>query len=204
MKKTIELYEYCELEKEAQEFAIEEYKNNQDAYFYFMDDVNQSLKVFCDIVGIKLKSFIVNPYSKGYVTFEFLDSNKREITAGKRTYNYIIEHFYFSMLYRPKYKDWKNGKPRHFKQIFDKDCTLTGVCYDLDLLEDLYRYIEYPEICYNLNLEEVIQTCLENLASSVISEMEYRQSDEYIIESIQEQGYLFFKNGKHADEFLLY
>jgi len=63
----------------------------------------------------------------------------------------------------------------------DKECPLTGVCYDDDLLDDLSKY--------------GIQTALNNYIKSIHNEYEDMISEEYLSEHCEANGYEFNEDG---------
>ena len=211
MARTIrtKIYKFSELNSEAQGNAIENIRNSNviDSQ-YIYNDAHNTVKKFNDIFNLK-------EYHKTWLDFDsnYIDSNILEL-KGLRLQKYIFNNFYTS-LYKGKYfslwskteksyKHYKDGYPtlksRNSKVIFNNECVLTGVCYDLDLLHPIYEFLEkYKE---NLNyystitFKELISNCFESLKKSLRNEVEFMDSDEYINEYIDSNEVEFLINGK--------
>ena len=72
-------------------------------------------------------------------------------------------------------------------------CVLTGVCYDDDILQPIYEFLDNPK---NIEFETLLNDCIYSLCHSVSSEIENQNTDEYITEQIECNGYEFDEDGK--------
>ena len=105
----------------------------------------------------------------------------------------IFEGKYFSLWSEKEktYKYHKEGcsvlKSRHSKVMFTKDCTLTGVCYDLDILDPVYNFLEKPS--EDITFEYLIQECLDSFERAMDKQEEYNNSDEGILESLEDKEF---------------
>lgn len=95
-------------------------------------------------------------------------------------------------IYAPKYL----AKGRYSKVFVTTSCTLTGVCYDDDILSPIYDFIDHytPEKSA-ITLENLITTCILTLKESVDDESEYRLSEEYFHEECIANDWMFDKSG---------
>jgi hypothetical protein len=203
--KTVEIniYQFSELSEEAKQNAIEQERNNLHLDYIF-DEATESLQKFANIFSIKFNYFdFLQTYSNDIV-FK-LEDNILQL-SGQRLATYLWNN-HKTDLYKGKYYSlWsktelsyvhhKNGHPvlkkRRSKIILDNSCVLTGVCYDQDLLDPIYRFLEKPT---DINFEELLNDCIQNLCKSVESENDFRCSDEGIIEDIESNDFEFEENG---------
>ena len=212
--KTIELkvFEIDELQDQAKKRAIDHYRTNYLDNSFIYDDAHETVKKFNEIFGT----------SEGYnswldVIIPDLENQCKELTS-LRLRTWIINN-YWSYLFKGKYygklvPNFKDGKKipkskeypigqRHVKRysnvIFNNDCVLTGVCYDLSMLAPIYEFLEWDRkqnLYYsNLTLEDLILDCFSELKKDIESEIDARNEDEYIIEEIQANNYQYLKNG---------
>jgi hypothetical protein len=153
MPRTIrtKVYKFSELSKTAQQTAIDSYRNSgMIDTSYIWDDAHGTVKKFHEIFGTEEghRSWLD-------VDFSGIDDNVLEL-KGIRLRTYIINNYwqylfkgkYFSLWSKTEksYKHYPNGYPvlkyRHSKVLFDNNCTLTGVCYDMDLLQPMYEFLD--------------------------------------------------------------
>ena len=169
------------------------YNNNRD-YIEFLN----TKKKFEESFGIKIKN---NRYWS-----KESHSEKVMNLKGIRLMKYIYNNFfntifkgkYFSIWSKKEktYKYYKEGYPvlkyRHSKVIFTTDCALTGVCYDLDILEPIYNFLKKPS--EDTTFEDLIQECIDNFDRAIDKQEEYNSSDEGILESLEDKE--FTEDGK--------
>lgn len=198
------IYKFDELTPEAQQNAINKHEVFTD---FIYDDAKNTVDEFC-------KQFDVTTGVNSWLDFGFHnEDNATEILTGIRLRTYIINNF-DHILHKGKYygkltdtyknglkipisKDHPIGKrhvKRYSKVIFERCCNLTGVCYDMDILEPLYTFIDNPN--NSDTLEDIFENCFNNLRESVENEHEYRNSDEGRKEDILSQDLEYTKNGQ--------
>jgi hypothetical protein len=115
--------------------------------------------------------------------------------TGLRLRKFIINNFY-SNLYESKLIYKKRYKVRKSKLFKNRCCVLTGVCYDESILQPVYNLIEnYSNEYDSLTFEQLIRDCLYSLRKDIDSEIEYNQSEEAILETIDANDYEFDANG---------
>jgi hypothetical protein len=208
---SINLYQFDELSEEAKQNAIDHFRESELFYTpFYVDEANNTLEKFCDIFSIKYRSIdYLEPYRNDYSIH--LDDNILALT-GQRLANYIWNN-HKKDIFKGKYygklvKTFKDGSPievskehpagmRHIKRyskiLLDNSCVLTGVCYDQDVLDPIYKFLEHPK---ELTIEELIDRCIKNLCKSVRSEYEYQTSNEGLTEYINNNDYWFTIDGE--------
>lgn len=131
-----------------------------------------------------------------------------------------MEHNYWNKLYKGKFigsldsnevkshrriksKKLSNGNvfnPYYSGCSFENSCVLTGFCYDHSILDPIYELIQYPEYKRDyfsyMDLETLFNDCFEKLEKDLDEEVQYRNSDEFIIEEIEANEYQFLASGK--------
>jgi len=205
----VNLYQFSELSDEAKEKAINHFRNsNYDETPFFINEANSTFEKFAKIFSINWNNIdYEEPYRNDYnLTF---DDNIVNL-SGQRLATYIWNNYkrdlfkgkYYSLWSKKdvSYKHYKDGYPvlkiRHSKVIIEHSCVLTGVCYDEDILQPIYEFLDKPKD--NINFETLINDCIYSLCYSVSSEIDYRNSDEGITEEIEGNEYDFDENGKLA------
>lgn len=153
--KTINVFEYEELSKEAQEKAIKKMREMKESDtglydFFFQDEMQDCYKCIVEYLGAP---------------------NEEEND---------LEFF--------KRKMWAKGYDMKEENPFNGICAFTGICFDDDLLEEIYK---------NLNKGDSLSISIGKLdkfiENIVDAEIEYLLSKEGLEEDAE--NFLFFKNG---------
>lgn len=205
--KTIEIkiLTFEELTPEAQQVAIEDYRNNQ-TFDFVWDDAHATIKEFLDWVPM------IKTGRNSWLdcNLDSVEDKIRELT-GLRLRTWFLNNF--SFLYKRKYLKNFEGHKAHrmirnkevnrtgkkycfaYSNIQEtKECNLTGHCYDMDFLDPIYNFIAAPD--KSTNFDEVIKDCFDSLRKSIENEIEAMQENEYITEEIEANDYEFTADGK--------
>lgn len=209
------IYNFSELSKEAQEKAIENYRNNNLTFDFIYSDAESTVKAFCAAFGVKSgsRSWLVCDASN-------IDEDVLQLT-GLRLRKYILNNF-GDTLYKRKYlkigSNSKTLKPFHRmrkqteiksgsnKGLFysayysnickvAKNCNLTGMCYDDDMMQPIYDFLELRTFG-STNFEDLLNECFDEMRSTLQKEEDYMYSDEYISEEIAANEWEFTEQGK--------
>jgi hypothetical protein len=212
----IEIYSFDELTKEAQENAIENFKNKGADYSFIYNDAENTVNKFCEVFNVKTGSRSWLDCSTSHLEDGILN------LTGFRLQKYLYNNF-GNTLFKRKYlktgknldnipKKWhpmkriseiKNGpnKGKFYVSYYSNlqksiDCNLTGVCYDCDILDPIYKFLEdrNPE-ANNTTLKELFKDCFSCLKKSIENEIEHMESEEYITEELKENNFEFLKDG---------
>ena len=198
---TVKLYRFEELNEDVQKEVIENWRN--DDYFE-ATDVERTLEAFENMTGIRVR-YKYDSYS-GHISFTSdFDDDILEL-SGIRLMKYVANNF-FDDIHEGKYFGTiriENNKyvvkSRHSRIIFSRDCPLTGVCFDIDILEPMYDVLDGKHVdSVNFTFNDMIEECLESWLKSSIAEYEYWLSKEYIREEIEANDYYFTENGKRMN-----
>lgn len=205
--KTIEttIYTFDELSESAKENAINNYRNKgYDNSFYF-DEITESVKSVIELFNLKTG----REYSD--IRTSHIDDTILQL-SGSRLYAYIINN-YGSELFKPKYiktinrelrckqficearKDYE-GKP--YTQIYskikkDNSCTLTGVCYDEDILQPVYNFLN--NCTSSTTFEDIISGIESAISNRYSSTEEWVNSEEFIKDEMENNNYEFTEDG---------
>jgi hypothetical protein len=212
--KTINLYQFNELSDEAKEKAINKWREDEYSNTpWFIEEATESFKMFCSIFSVKWQNLdYEEPYRNDYSIN--LDDNILEL-SGQRLATYIWNHYKDDIFHGKYYGElvdtFKDGTKipiskehpigkRHVKRyshvFMSSVAVMTGVCYDDDLLNPIYEFLNKPK--ENVNFEILINDCIYSLCGSVSDEIEYQMSDEAITETILANEYEFYKDGTMA------
>lgn len=198
---TVKLYQLEELNEDVQKKVIENWRN--DDYFDATDE-ERTLEVFKNITGIRVR-YEYDSYN-GWINFTSdIDDDIIEL-SGIRLMKYVVNNF-FDDIHKGKYFSTSRiennkyvVKSRHSRIIFSRDCPLTGVCFDIDILEPMYDVLDGKHVDnVNFTFNDMIEECLENWLKSAIAQYEYWLSEECIREEIEANGYYFTENGKRMN-----
>lgn len=171
--KTVNVYEFTELNAEAQQRVIENYTPNTDAEF---QDHRNTLEAFRKLTNwMKRESFFDDENFTGVRLSKFLWNNLgREIYRGK---------FYNSIEGRHAHKNVKlftnhKGEVSSFYYssiLLEYSCPLTGVYCDHSILDPIVKAMNEPA---NLTLEELFTVCEMELQKSLEDAVNDRWTDE--------------------------
>lgn len=213
----VKTYKFTELDTDIQDKIVQKYRESEN-FDYLVSEANDTFETFADIFNIKWRQIdYEEPYRNDYaINLEDHIIN----LSGLRLRTYIINNYY-SYLFTKKYlksggvvdKPLQYHKMRQQKQITYKcankgkysisyysniqrtnDCTLTGVCYDYDILQPIYDFLNNPK--KNIDFETLLDDCIHSLCHSVSSEIEYNLQDEQIKERIIENDYDYTETGE--------
>lgn len=207
---TIELYTFDELSPEAQQSALDNWRHTRSDYDW-CDEWRDSAKAFADAVGARIKDYSVSSWGPVYCSIEwdnsdwwYLDDDPADTMTGLRLRTWIINNW-LPNFWKGKYyscgERWENGKYRYKSRHSRitggyKDCPLTGYCADYDLIKPLLDFVAKPD--NHMALRELLQECFDDWAIAWQQDMEAQDSDDYIRETIEANGYEFLENGDMA------
>ena len=191
IRETIDLYRWQELSKEVRNEIIVE--NQFDFGYDIMEDYGRdyedSLKAFCDVMGIEVG------YSVDYCTYNFrFDFKDDDYLLGNFDYNgmyaddvcgkylrrYLNKCVIDKIFPYKEYLGEYNREKRCYehrkvsKIIREKlgDCPLTGYCYDITLLRPIVDCLSNV-IKDDYSLNDLINECLDDFFSEWHKEYEY-------------------------------
>ena len=207
----IKLYKFSELSEEAKDRAIEEWRNgNSFEPVPYQSEIEDTLNKFCNIFCIDYSEIdYEEPHRNNY---KVLLSKNVLALSGVRLMAFLWNNYkndlykgkYYSVesekrLIHPRIKSEKLNNGSYFNAYYSRiqlqnSCVLTGVCYDDDILTPIYEVLDGKRL--NNDLETVLNDCIYSLCHSVSSEIEYYNTDEAIIETIEANEYDFTEDGK--------
>lgn len=211
MPRTIrtKVYKFNELSKQAKAKAIEEYRESH-AFDEFSEgeEYIKSMEEFADLFNLTLGNWSIGGRGEA-IPFEFnFDHEEIEEFTSHRLAKYIWNNYghklykgkYFSLWSKTEksYKHYKDGYPvlksRDSKVIKEgRNCVLTGVCTDEDLLDNIYNFLEKPD---ERNFKDLVEDCFEALIKAYNEERDSQSSDEYIIDQLENGDQLYTRAGK--------
>ena len=207
-----EFFDFNELSEDAKEIAINEIINKQDNSFMY-DEAYKTVKEFNKVFNIKEGSRSWLDFSLDKVSDNLLQ------LKGLRLRTYLINNFGYWIYKKLWMKSFVSDKQIKHKRVISKEdnkgnfynsyysgiqknnsCVLTGMCYDDEILNPIYDFIDnYKENANNYyftDFEDLIKDCFHNLKECLDSEEEYMYSDEGVIEEINNNNYSFTIDGK--------
>lgn len=156
---TITIYRMIELSDEAKQRAIEEYRNSYREFFQGHEIVD-TIKEFAHALGIKIVDYSLGDYRSNKIDW----TGEVTKTQARQAYKNLTKKFI-------------------------ETCPLTGVCYDMDILE------AFKDALKNSTIDEAIDKAFKEMIKVYMNEIEHFESDEYIIEEIEGNDMEFTKDG---------
>ena len=176
--RTIEtpIYNYSDLLLPENKNVLDNIVKNWDCgYFYTWDEFQKSVKEFHKYFGF------TNEGHRSWLDFNLNCDDEIEELKGESLKKYLEENFSVSTIF--------------------SCCPFTGVCYDETLLtpfrDFLLKQNNYVNF-ENVNLEDLFTDAFDSLRECIDDEIDYRNSEESILETIESNDYEFYENGKFA------
>lgn len=208
------IYKFEELKKESKQIAIDQYRNNYLNNDFIYDDAYNTVKEFNSVFNTKESK---NNWLDVYT--DHIDDNILEL-KGFRLQKYIWNNFY-NILFKRKFygsigdnkiilhpcikvnkydisKGARVSSSNFYYSRIQKEnsCVLTGVCYDDDILKPIYDFLKKRNFSNcTINFYHLLNDCFDELRKSIENEINYRNTDEAIIEEIEANDYEFTKYG---------
>lgn len=192
------VYRFEALGKNAKQTAIEDFRNDNYEDTYLSDEAWESIKAFGKAFDINFRSIDYLETYRNKYSFE-MEDNILEL-SGIRLRTYLLNN-YSSILFERKhygqYKKRENGKYRYDRyskiQTIESCCPFTGVCWNEDLLQPIRNFIDKPN---SNDFKDLLEDSIHEVCKSVEGEINARNEDEVIIETIEANDYWFTQDGK--------
>ena len=189
----LQLYKYDELSKEVRQQIINDkcFEIGYSVMDGYAQDYKSTLDKFEELMGISVRSYNVD-YCGYNFDFEF-DSDEllgswlgKEFGAddicGKYLRRYLNEFMYkalpqkryikYEAGYNEELNRWNKQRISRISTKSWKDCPLTGMCYDYDILKPIVDCLSKP-IPDTYSLTDLVQDTLDNFFSAWKREYEY-------------------------------
>ena len=179
--KTIEtqLFTFSELSEAAKTRALDNLRNQAQTWEpHCMDEMLDSLKAICKAGNVQLRDWAYGPYCQGS---KVKISHSMEDESGPRALAWflkvLIEHGY--------------TRPKTFAEMqFPGVCGFTGVCYDEDTAETIWKALSDGD-----TVAEAFDAVAATFCKSAEAEAEYQTSDEYLLESMDQDEEIYTEDG---------
>lgn len=207
---TVDSYSVTELSEKAQEKAHTDWLY-KGSYFWEGDELRDTLDEFCRIFDVKLKHWEYDSITYS-CRFDVKIDEDQESLSGIRLATFVWNNYadfirkgrYFSLWSKvDKNPHWKNEnshcprgklKTRYSKVMWSlDDCPLTGVRYDMDILDPVIKCLTYKKMYGSYS--DLIKACLDNFFKMAVKEYEYSGSLEAFIEMADANEYEYDENG---------
>ena len=195
----IELYEFHELEESAQERALNNLRGTLD--YPWAEENASSLDAFCEALGVKVWNWRVSLCAPCYITLDSMQMKPEpyvktgeETVTGLRLRTWIINNFEHVLWEHKMFGEYGEKQRRSHIIEIEASCPWTGYCMDYALLHPIREFIKDP--IAGTTWEDLILDCLNSWVSSYRSDLEYMNTDEYLLNHIEANNYTFTKNGE--------
>lgn len=195
----VKIFTLDELSADLQEKAHEHYLGKGDEYAW-TDEIVDAMKAFEKLFPIKIKTYEFDAYTFNCNWhFTGLDGDIAGL-SGQRLATYIWNN-YRRDLFKGKYYstagEYIDGKctykSRRSRIILENSCVLTGVCYDDDILQPVYEFLNKPT---GLDFEGLIGECFDNFGKAVKAELRSQLSFEYFKDMALANEWEFTETGE--------
>jgi len=211
------IYKFDELTEDAKSNAIRHYQNNILSFDFIYSDAEKTVDAFCnafnvksgsrswldcntsniddDILnlnGLRLRKYILNNFGDTLFKRKYLKHG--ELAATKKSYHRMKKQIEITNNCPNKGKVSVSYYSNIQKE--SKNCNLTGMCYDDDMLQPIYDFLEKRNFSNcTITFYHLINDCFDELRKTVENEIDYRNTDDAIIEEIKANDYEFTENG---------
>jgi hypothetical protein len=213
----ITIFTFEELTPEAQERAIDKYRDSKYDNFC-SQEYEDTLKKFINIFPVKVGNWQVDPWNYSYCDMESTAEDQINDLTGLRLFKYLVNNF-GGTLYKRKYlghlktqdqphaahrmvknREIKHGpyKDKFYASVYsncqtEQCCNLTGVYSDESILQPLYEFLQAPN--KNTTFADLMEECGNAWAKSFAKEIEHENSDEYIKDHLIANDYEYTEEG---------
>jgi len=209
------VYQFNELTEQAKQTAIEQVRYDESDNQPYFDEIIESVKKVVELFDLQTGREWTD------IRTSHIDDNILQL-KGVRLYKYIVNN-YWSSLFKRKFLgcigDNRVIKHRmsktHFYDMgkgarvnssnfiysniqFDNSCTLTGVCYDMDILQPVYDFLKSPG--KSTTFEDLMNEIESAISKTFSNTEEWLNSDEFIKDEIEANEYDFTKDGKRFNQ----
>lgn len=175
--KTIEtkLFSFNELSPEAKSRVIEREAERVELDY---SDMNASLKAICKACNLHLNDYAYGPSCQGH---RILVSGSDDELEGHKALAWFLK-----ILIENGY-----SRPRTFKEMtFPGVCGFTGVCYDDTIAKSVWKSLLEGE-----TVRHAFDSVSGTLCESCEDELEYLQSEECILDYLDQDAEIYTENG---------
>ena len=208
------LYSFDDLSEEVQKQIIEKERWNvmEQCMSGYGTDYHNSLEKFEELMDISVSSWRVD-YGSYYcnvkidVKYAYDEEVLLEHLSGKLLLRYLQNNILPSLLTPKCYHTYKhvNDKPilksRSSRIIKECSCPLTGMCYDMYLIEPILEHLQKPNL--QTTYEDLMDECVESFFKEWHNEYRYwADNEDAIREELHNNQYedrLYYKNGQVYD-----
>lgn len=204
------VYQFSELSNDAKDNAINQYRNMEHYNHHYYDEIIESVKAVVELFNLKTGQ------EWSDIRTSHIDDNILEL-KGIRLYKYIVNNYWDSLFTRKflgsigdnrviKHRMSKtnfynmskgarvNSSNFIYSNVqFDNSCTLTGVCYDNDILQPVYDFLKKPDL--STTFEDLMQEIESAIRKTFDNTETWLNSDEFIKDEIEANEYEFTKEG---------
>ncbi len=206
MPRTIrtKVYKFNELSESGKEKAIEWYRNGSDDAEIYSGEIIDSIKAVAKLFDLK--------FGREYtdIRTSHIDDSILKL-QGARLYKYIINNYsrdWIKANYISKHTDG-SIKNSDFQYKYDcvkyrksrisvtnnlENCPLTGVCYDMDIMQPVIDFLKKPNT--STNFEDLMQEIEGAISKTFDNNEEWVNSAEFITENIVANEYEFTIDGE--------
>ena len=193
--KTINVYEFNELNDAAKEHALSKYQSSND--YPWNDENSDVLNAFEKIFPIK-----VTDYEYGYrndISFEFTGHGEIEGMAGIRLMKYIYNNFYNEFTQGKYYSTqgyYDENKKYHYKfkhSKIQRNNHLTGYYIEEDILKPIIDFLKEPND--NIDFNDLMNSCLYAWVHACDNDYQNTLTMEYYEEHAMANEYEFNEDG---------
>lgn len=195
----VNVYNYTELNDNAKQ-RVKDWVF-RDGYFW-ADEAWASLRSLKKIFpGLNIESADFSPYADVEYRESQIDENLLNL-SGARLRTWLINNIYEYLWERqPQGKYTKNentGKwsyKRRSRIIYkETSCPFTGYCMDDDILQPIRDFIATPSD--KIDFSDLIWKCIHAWKISAEADCKGQESDEYLADLCETNGYQFYENGE--------
>jgi len=188
----ITVFSITELSEKAKEKAIENYRSKNYEIFN-ANEIFESLKTLFEVCnGVRLNDYSLGEYNS-YLDIQFNRDEVGELSE-KRALAWIENNLLCELRIpdgiHAKYRDYMRYG-QYYRANMIQPCPFTGICYDEDFLQSLLKDIKEGS-----TLKEAFEGLASEYQRIINNEIEYQNSEAYIVEHMEVNEYEFTEEGE--------
>jgi hypothetical protein len=194
----LKVFEYNELSEDAKEVAYQNWLNHSGDNDFNTDmswnEIFESFKILMNDLNLNVDDWSVSycGYGRDYIHFSTSNDEILEFT-NRRAFAYVENNLLSK--YRVSYSEYNQNRKQYksygYRPNHVKDCPLTGMCYDDDLIKTLLESLKKGNF-----LNTAIESVIEKAIKMIHETYEYYSSKEFFAENNENNEVYFLENGK--------
>ena len=178
--KEIKCYEFNELSDEAKEKAIENFTHDME--YFDSNEALESIKQGLRYFDASLDDYSIYWLNANASHFKISINEEIGLLSFVRLWKYINQNYHN---YYCKYD-------KKIKPLLSGSCPFTGVYFDEEFLDEIREFMNKPD---HRTFKDLLYNAVQNVLQAAERQFKHQQSEEYLSEYFDSNGYEFDEYG---------